>query len=546
MEQRSHAARGAARWDGAGLGRALLCSLAMLGLMAAPATAQKRGGILSTITLEDPVGFDQHSPKKVSSYTQRALSFTHSRLFQYPRDGRGVEGDLVESWSQPTPTTYVLKLHQGVRFHAKPPVNGRELTAEDVKWTYDRMMKQSPEKRLFPTLKNTMAVDPYTVRFELKAPFGPFIANLAATTMTIYAQEAGKPCDSCAGGRDFTSAETVIGTGPFMLESYREGQMMIFKRHPDYFRKGLPYLDGANVYIIKDAAAQIAAFRTNKVQLLEDVVRVDYNSAQEAKLEPGTVVQPFPFYNTGENLIGRVDKKPWNDIRVRRAISLAIDRDAWGRGLFPQGYTRYAGPIPETSEFYVPEEKLGDVAKWYRYDPAEAKRLLAEAGYGSGTKIKLYATVGYGPAYATRTALIKDLLSKVGIEAEIVAQEYPQWIKHTYAGNFPEMALVHIPRWGLGDDDEWLGSYLPGNTRNQTHLNDARINELVARSRNGPSYEDRRRAIEEFQRHFHEQMYRVFLPKEMSLIVIKDNIKGYTPKIKGYDFPKHFERVWIE
>jgi ABC-type transport system substrate-binding protein len=297
---------------------------------------------------------------------------------------------------------------------------------------------------------------------------------------------------------------------------------------------------------MKDAAAQVAAFRTNKVQLLESTARIDYIAAEEAKQQPGTAIAAFSLFNTGETLIGRVDKKPWNDVRVRRAVSLAIDRDAWGKGLFKQGYVRYAGPIPENSEFYVAEERLGPSAKWYRYDLAEAKRLLAEAGYGSGMKVRLYTTAGYGPAYLTRTALIQDLLSKIGIEAAIVSQDYAEWIKGTYAGNFPEMALVFIGQWVLGDEDEWLGSYLPGDTRNQMHLDDPKLNAMVKRSRDAASYAERAQAIEEFQRYVHENMFRVFLPKELSLLVIKENIKGYAPKVQGYDFAKNFESIWFD
>jgi ABC-type transport system substrate-binding protein len=108
------------------------------------------------------------------------------------------------------------------------------------------------------------------------------------------------------------------------------------------------------------------------------------------------------------------------------------------------------------------------------------------------------------------------------------------------------MALVHIPPWTLGDEDEWLGAYLPGDTRNQIHLDDPKLNAIVARSRSAATHDERRKAIEDFQRYFHEQMYRVFVPKELSIILVKDNVKGYLPKVKGYDFPKHLESAWIE
>ncbi|MBI4082225.1 MAG: ABC transporter substrate-binding protein [Candidatus Lambdaproteobacteria bacterium] len=548
MNQRACAGKPAAGFHGVHLGRRLLLALAVLALLAPSAAAQKRGGILDTAMREDPTGFDQHGSKKSSARTQEAMSLTHNRLFMYPEDDRkggGIVGDLVERWSQPDPKTYILHLYKGVRFHPKPPVNGRELTAEDVRWTFSRVMK-SPEKRLFPTLKNVVAVDAHTLRFELSAPFGPFIPNLAATTMVIYAKDAGKRCESCNGGRDLTGADTVIGTGPFMLEDYREGQVLVYKRHPDYFRKGKPYIDGVNIYVMRDKATYMSALRTGKVQLLEAWNRVDHVNAEEAAEFPETVIELFPMFRTSENIIGRLDKKPWNDLRVRRAVSLAVDRDRWVKGLFPKGGVRHSGPIPNVSEFYLAEKELGESARWYRYDPAEARRLLAEAGYPNGFKAKLYMTTGYGPDYTTRSALIKDMLGKVGIDLAIVAQDYPQWIKGTYAGNFPEWALLHIPTWGLGDEDEWLGSYLPGDTRNQIHLQDAKFAEIVARSRNAPTLEGRAEAIREFQRAFHDQMLRVFLPIEDFVMLRKRNLMGYAPKMKGYDFGKRFENVWFE
>src|SRR3990172_5398156 len=171
----------------------------------APAQQAKRGGVLRIAERSDPVGFDTLGKKKASVYTQLALGYTHNRLFKYGPKGEIVP-DLAASFSQPNPTTYVVALKKGVRFHGKPPVNGRELTSEDVKFTFERVAA-SPEARLFPTLKRVSTPDRYTVQFELSAPFSAFVANLAATTMYIYAKEAGKPLPD--GARDYTSVQTV-------------------------------------------------------------------------------------------------------------------------------------------------------------------------------------------------------------------------------------------------------------------------------------------------------------------------------------------------
>ncbi len=173
---------------------ALALVLVALPVSVAPAQPPARGGVLRIAELSDPVGFDTLGKKKAAVYTQLALGYTHNRLFKYGPKGEVVP-DLAASFSQPSPTTYVVALKNGVRWQSKPPLNGREFTSEDVKFTFERVAA-SPEARLFPTLKRVVTVDSHTVRFELSAPASAFIANLATTTMYIYAKEAGERADA--------------------------------------------------------------------------------------------------------------------------------------------------------------------------------------------------------------------------------------------------------------------------------------------------------------------------------------------------------------
>jgi peptide/nickel transport system substrate-binding protein len=523
-----------------------ILALAVLLLLAAaaatPAQAPRRGGVLRVAEQSDPVGFDTLGKKKAPVFTQLALGYTHSRLFKYDAAG-DVVPDLAASWTQPTPTTYVVTLRKGVRFHPKPPVNGRELTSDDVKFTFERMAR-SPEARLFPTLTSVTTPDRYTVRFELSAPFSAFIANLAATTMYIYAREAGKPTPDGAG--DYTAASTVVGTGPFMLEEYREKQRMVLKRHPDYFQPEQPYLDGVEVYTIADAAAQLAALRTGKLDLMPAGrgEGLPHFLVPEARAIPGATVLPHRLFQSSENLIGRLDQKPWNDVRVRRAVSMIIDRPGFARALYPEGAEPISGPIPVTSRHFRPLERLGEAAAWYRHDPAAARRLLADAGYPNGLPIRLTTTSGYGPTYLSRTELLKSMLSRLGIEAAIVVQEYPVWISSTYKGSFD--GLVHIPAWTLGDEDEWLASYTPGDTRNQMHLDDPRLTELIQMARGAPTEAARAPLISQFLTVFHDQLYRVFLPAPAHVTVVARRVRGYVPPLRGYSYPTALANVWLE
>ncbi len=518
--------------------------LALVALAAAPAPAQTpaRGGVLRVAELSDPVGFDTLGKKKAAVYTQLALAYTHNRLFKYGPTG-DVVPDLAASFTQPNPTTYVVTLKKGVRWQSKPPVNGREFTSEDVKFTFERVAA-SPEARLFPTLKRVVPVDAHTVRFELSAPASAFIPNLATTTMYIYAKEAGKP--TADGGRDYTSVETVVGTGPFTLEEYREKQRLVFKKNAGYFEPGKPALDGVEVYTIADVSAQLAALRTGKIDLIPASTGggLPHAHAGEARAIPGATVVKHSIFQTGENLIGRVDAKPWSDVRARRAVALAIDRDTYIKAIYPEGAEPFSGPVPLASRYFIPLAKLGEAGRFYRHDPAAARKLLAEAGYPNSLPVKLYTTVGYGPEYVSRTELLKDMLSKVGIEASIVTQEYPVWIASTYKGNFDGM--VHIPSWTLGDEDEWLATYTPGDTRNQIHLDDRELTDLVTHAREATSEAMRAKLIGQFVRTFHDSMFRVYMPQPVVLTVIGKGVKGYVPPVRGYSYPTALVNVSLQ
>jgi peptide/nickel transport system substrate-binding protein len=524
-------------------GRLTAVAAALVLAIASAAVAQpKPGGVLRIADRFDPVGFDTLGKKKASVYTQVALSYTHNRLFKYTPGG-DIVPDLAASVSRPNPTTYLVALKKGVRFHPKPPVNGRELTAEDVKFTFERLAG-SPEERLFPTLKRVTTPDRYTVQFELSAPFSPFVSNLAATTMYIYAKEAGKATPD--GGRDYTASETVIGTGPFMLKEYREKQRIVYEKHPAYFESGRPYLDAVEVYLIPDPSAQLAALRTGKIDMITATGSqgLPHFLAPEARSIPGARVITQSTFQTSENLIGRMDQKPWSELKVRQAVSMAIDRAAFMKALFTEGADTISGPIPVTSRFFVAPDKLGASAAAYRHDPAAARKLLAEAGYPNGFKTKLYSTVGYGSDFASRTELVKDMLSKVGIEASIVLQEYPVWIAKTYKGDYDGM--VHIPTWTLGDEFEWLATYTPGDTRNQTHLNDPRVTDLVKAIGEAPTDQARAKGIEEFVQAFHANLWRVFLPQPAILTVVTPRVKGYEVSVRGYSWPVALVNVSVQ
>jgi peptide/nickel transport system substrate-binding protein len=219
------------------------------------AQTPKRGGTFRLRSHVAPVHFDPH--QTIAFSTMIPLSFAYSRLVKvkagpsvkpmtYP-----IEADLAESWTQPNDTTYVFKLKKGVRWHPKPPVNGRELTADDVKYTYERFLSipGNGNKPVLDSIEKIDTLDKHTVKFTLKEPNAWFLDLLASTSTWIVAKE----CVEKFG--DLKKPESVVGTGPWMLERWEPNVKLLYTRNPHYFVPGLPYADGVEVIIDKDPSS---------------------------------------------------------------------------------------------------------------------------------------------------------------------------------------------------------------------------------------------------------------------------------------------------
>src|SRR5262249_35490543 len=297
-----------------------------------------------------------------------------------------LEGDLAESWSQPSETTYVFKLRRGVRWHPKPPVNGRELTAQDVVYSVERFLsvKGNANAYMLRALDRVEAPDPYTVKFTLKEPFVWFLDMLAnPQAVAIVARE----CVEKFG--DLRPPEAVVGTGPWMLDSYRPNVGLTLVRHPAYFVSGQPYIERVELVVDEDNASRVASFVTGKYELgfmfPGAINRTDWVQLKDQlkQKRPGLRTAEFPS-NVMAHISMRTDQKPFSDPRVRQAMSLAIDRQGIVDAV-AEGVGVFNAPVPAAlKEWSLPIDQFGEGAKYYRYDPAEAKRLLAAAGYPNG------------------------------------------------------------------------------------------------------------------------------------------------------------------
>jgi len=308
----------------------------------------------------DPVHFDPHLT--IHFKTNTTLSFAYSTLVRYkvgidvPPGTFTVEPHLAERWEQPDDTTYLFHLRHGVKWHNKPPVNGRELVAEDVKFPYDRCLseKGNADRHLLEAVPRVEVVDRYTVKFVLKEPYVWLVDVLAnPRSMWIIAPEVVQPFG------DLRKPESVIGTGPFMLERYEPNVKTVFKRNPEYFLTDQPYIDGVEWLVLEDESTGLAMYRTGQIDAGPwhwwVVRQTDLEALKQS--HPKLVYQDVVSNVTGA-IYMRTDQPPFNDVRGRRAISLAVDRQGVIDAVYLKGQPTPA-IAPGLTEWSLPIDQLG-------------------------------------------------------------------------------------------------------------------------------------------------------------------------------------------
>ena len=504
----------------------------------------RRGGTLR-VRGGDLPHFDPHLT--INNYTNYVLSFIYGRLVRHKVGAEVqpgtfiVEPDLAERWEQPDDTTYIFHLRQGVTWHNKPPLNGRELVAEDVKFTYDRFMTETrnANRYMLEPLDRVEVVDRYTVKFLLKEPFVWLVNTLAYPwSMWIIAPEVVQQYG------DLKKPETAIGTGPFLLESYEPNVKVLFKRNPAYFRPGQPYVDAVEWLVIPDESTGLAMYRTGKLDLgpqLNWAIRQQDLEALK-KSHPHLIYKDFLGVVPGAVFM-RVDMPPFNDVRVRRAISHAIDRQGlieavWGRGEPTAAVAR------GLTEWSLPIDQLGVGAKYYQYNPREAQRLLAEAGYPKGFKTQLSVTTGLSRDLIDDAQLVQRYLKDVGIDAELKLQEHGAYMATTMQGKFE--GLVRSP-FGIAwePDGPLYRTYAADSSWNAAHLNDPKVTAMLKEQRRTKNLEARKKIIFDIQRYVAEQQYYVYTNVTVITGSWAPYVKNYAPN-HSFDYGSRAAALWLD
>jgi peptide/nickel transport system substrate-binding protein len=399
-----------------------IVSLVLVALLIAPRprrrTSPGRAGFLTWSTTGDPGRLDVHAESPL--VVQQATAGIYSGLLHYdPDDPTKVVGDLAEKWTvSPDGKTYTFQLRKGVKWH-----DGQPFSSADVKATFDRILNpdfKSPKcgASLKPMVASVEAVDASTVTFQLKFAAAPFLPSVASAWCRIAAKHV------LAKYGDLNAPEAQIGTGPFKFKKYERGSLIEWERNPDYFIKGLPYLDGVKQFILVAGPTQLAAAKASKVMMWDAWPPMRKTQADELQRARDDVdIYQAPI-NTMFVIFLNAAKAPFNNADLRRAVNLAIDRqELVAKALEGAGVPCAILDPKLVGDFALP---LDEVAKApgcrqpKEQDIAEAKKLV-EKHHPGGLDIEI-ATRAVGN-YVDRSQVVIAQLRKIGIRGTLKTHE---------------------------------------------------------------------------------------------------------------------------
>ena len=458
------------------------------------AETPRRGGVLLAAIGADPPSLDPHQESTFANIELVApLYSTLLQIdpFHYPK----IIGDVASTWKiSPDGLTYTFTIRSGIRFH-----DGSPLTSADVKASYDKIVFPPPgvrsvRKNAYTAVQRVEAPDPGTVIFKLKFPSASLMANLASPWNVIFPK---KYLDK--DPNYFKS--NVVGSGPFKFKSYTRGATFEGERNPDYFVKNHPYLDGYKFYISPETSVRAAALRSGRAFIEFRDMPLSEVEAIKRHLGDKIVVQETSATGWwGIALNNTV--KPFSDIRVRKALTLGLDRYTAGRVLYPLTGLKFVGGLMRPgSEWALSEaelERFPGFGKDPEKNRAEARRLLAEAGYPNGLQVALKNRNVKLP-YQDFAVFVIQEWRKIGVQAENHPLETAAWFADGRdTGNFEAIVAPGVEF--MDDPDQFLRRYIPGDPQNWGRFSDPRLEDLFSRQARSLDEVERKKLVNEIEK----------------------------------------------
>ena len=458
-----------------------------------------------------------------------------------------VKGNMAESWEFPDRYTHVVHLRKGIHWHNIPPANGREFNAEDVVFHFNRMYgmgggydKPCPSRDRIQDLISVTATGKYTVTFKFNELSPELMIERIHDISQASCLENPEAVKKWGDVNDWHHA---IGTGPFILKNFISNKSVDMLKNHEYWgyderypQNKLPYVDNLKYLIIPDDAEAAAAMRAGKLDIIPSI------SAEQALSMRNTNPEILQIPTSGGPAITmqmRNDKAPFNDIRVRKALQLAIDLPAIAR-------IHYAGATSADPSSLCSDEMGAewggvyetwpqDVKEQYAYNPTEARKLLAEAGYPNGFRTNVIADTA---GDMELLQMVKSYFSQVGIDMEIRTMATSDWLEFVVK-NHKHDQMVYRPYGPLGHTKapiRIITNFYTGLSKNFNMVSDPVFDAFYPKAKAASSLDQLKQVLREANEYAARQHYVVSLlhPKQYALC---------QPWLKGYNAQVH--AVWM-
>jgi peptide/nickel transport system substrate-binding protein len=498
----------------------------------------QRGGTLPQVIGGDPPNLDMHAN---STYL---VSFTmapvYNNLIQFDplkaeETPQSIIGDLAKSWEQSGDgLQYTFKLNEGVTYH-----DGKPFTSADVKASLERMKNPprgvvSPRQDSLEGIDSIQTPDASTAVIKLSRPMPSLLPILAQGWMSIYNAQ------DITGGFDYKLRTN--GTGPFVLKEYVRGNRLTYEANKNYFVKGQPYLDGMTAYIMPDAGARTSAFQAGNILFVGSQFTESDLASLAPVLKDKMVVQRqngfgFLTINFGAGA-------PWRDERVRRAVSLAMNRQN-AIELLDEGQGRIGGYMPANGGWALSQEEVQALPGYAPTNDRviqEARQLLQAAGVRQGHETTILTR--RGASYERLSLFIKDNLTAVGINAK------PQVLEDASAYDALNTRNFDLAPWShsiaLDDPDGIFAEfYITGAPRNYSDLSSPEVDALFQRQSQTLNVQDRVKLVKEMQQKAMPLFGKVIITWGLRRWTWWNRVQGYVGHVGLYNNNRH-AGTWLE
>ncbi len=518
-------------------------ALALFTLPAAQSAEPKHGGILKFYHRETPPSMSIHEEATFSVNAPAMAIFNNLVIYDQHKPQNSMDTivpELATSWAWSKDNlNLTFKLRSGVKWH-----DGVPFTAKDVKCTFDLLQgkaqdkfRKDPRKDWYAQLADVTVNGDSEVTFHMKRPQPSIVAMLASGYTPIY------PCHVSAA----QMRTNPIGTGPFKFVEMKQNESITLTRNPDYWKKGLPYLDGIEYTIIKNRATAVLAFIAGKVDV---TFPTEMTAALEKDIktqDPTAVCELAPI-NVSTNLIVNRENAPFNNPELRKAMALSLDRKSF-IDIILQGHGDVGGsllPPPEGVWGLTPAQSktligYGDVAK----DREEARAIMTKLGYSASNPLKIKVSTRNLATYRDPAAVLIDQLKTIYIDAELEPVESGAWFAKVARNDYS--VGLNLTGNGIDDPDQtFYENYACGSERNYTHYCNKDLEKLFDQQSQETDIAKRKKLVNEIDEKIQNDIARPILFHARTGTCWKPYVKNMTVMNNSVYNGYRYEDLWLD